>query len=331
MIEEESFHKPEEQITTDKPSEKGWEPINFDITKLNLDKAMRKHAFYHSVGSELSKADQLAPKSRPDKFDKVGDVLPIELVEHDEESKSSVNWKVLGDIREESNWTPENAAKTLANFRLIKRRKIVYDKPVLVIYNPNSGKKKNFIPMIETRFEAANIPFELKPTTQALDPLNFAMTIDLSNYSLLVACGGDGTVHEVVNGMLAREDKKKIPLAILPNGSGDDFCSSLGILSMDHALDYICKGETIKVDTARVLLDHDSEDSLPQGLERLNFCRHMIINSGCAMPPLIAFKAKYWKTCCGKTSYAIATLVEAMKGNLVSEIFEVHVDGEKFT
>lgn len=151
----------------------------------------------------------------------------------------------------------------MANFRLIKRRKIVYDKPVLVIYNPVSGKKKNFIPMIETRFGAANIPFELKPTRQALDPLNFAMTIDLSNYSVLVACGGDGTVHEVVNGMLAREDKKKIPIAILPNGSGDDFCSSLGILSMDHALDYICKGETIKVDTVRILLDHDSEDSLP--------------------------------------------------------------------
>lgn len=57
----------------------------------------------------------------------------------------------------------------------------------------------------------------------------------------------------------------------------------------------------------------------------------MLINSGCAMPPLIAFKAKFWKTCCGKTSYPIATLIEAIKGNLVSEIFEVHVDGEKFT
>lgn len=185
--------------------------------------------------------------------------------------------------------------------------------------------------MIETRFEAANIPFELMPTGQPLDPLNFAINIDLSNYSLLVAAGGDGTVHEVVNGLLARPDKKKIPLAFMPNGSGDDFCSALGILSMDHALDYICKGETIKVDTVRVLLDHDSEDALPEGLERFNFCRHMVINSGCAMPPLIAFKAKWWKTCCGKTSYAIATLVEAMKGNLISEIFEVHVDGEKYT
>lgn len=146
---------------------------------------------------------------------------------------------------------------------------------------------------------------------------------------MLVAAGGDGTVHEVVNGLLFREDKKKIPLAFIPNGSGDDCCNSLGIMSVDHALDYICKGEIIKCDTARILLDHESESTLPEGLERLNFCRYMVINSGCAMPPLISFKAKYWKTCCGKASYSIAALIEAMKGNLVSDIFEVFVDGQK--
>ena len=93
------------------------------------------------------------------------------------------------------------------------------------------------------------------------------MEIDISNYSLLVTAGGDGTHHEVVNGLLARADKKRIPLAFLPNGSGDDFCSAVGIMSMDHGLDYICKGETIKVDTIQCLLDHESEETLPEGLE----------------------------------------------------------------
>lgn len=146
---------------------------------------------------------------------------------------------------------------------------------------------------------------------------------------MLVACGGDGTVHEIANGLLMREDKKRIPLAFLPNGSGDDFCSSLGILSMDHGLDYICKGETIKVDTVRVMLDHQSEDTLPEGMERYAVCRHMLINSGCAMPPLVSIKAKFWKGCCGKASYTIATLIEAAKGNLVSDNFEILVDGKR--
>lgn len=144
---------------------------------------------------------------------------------------------------------------------------------------------------------------------------------------MLIACGGDGTVHEVVNGLLMREDKKNIPVAFLPNGSGDDFCSALGIMNMDDALNYICKGETIKVDTVRVLLDNATEDTLPEGMARYDFCRHMVINSGCAMPPLVSLKAKPYKQCCGKSSYTIATILEACKGNLVSDNFEVIIDG----
>jgi len=39
----------------------------------------------------------------------------------------------------------------LKHFRLIKRRKIKFDNPVLIIYNPNSGTKKDFIPKISER------------------------------------------------------------------------------------------------------------------------------------------------------------------------------------
>ena len=214
---------------------------------------------------------------------------------------------------------------------MIKRKKLSYDKPVLVIYNPNSGKKNNLVPTLSARFETAKIKVEFKPTQKYLDPFNFAREIDLSQYSLLVVAGGDGTVHEVANGMLMREDKKKSPLAFIPNGSGDDFCSAIGVMSVDHALDYICKGEIIKCDTVRVLMDYESEETLPEGIERLNHLRYMMINSSAALPPLVAFKAKAWKACCGKTSYTIATLIEAMKGNVIPDIFDVFVDGEKVT
>ena len=40
----------------------------------------------------------------------------------------------------------------------------------------------------------------------------------------MVAVGGDGTMHEVVNGMLHRKDKKRLPIAFIPNGSGNDLC-----------------------------------------------------------------------------------------------------------
>jgi diacylglycerol kinase family enzyme len=44
----------------------------------------------------------------------------------------------------------------------------------------------------------------------------------MDQYSALVACGGDGTIFEVINAMLLRKDRKRLPVCFLPNGSGND-------------------------------------------------------------------------------------------------------------
>ncbi len=59
-----------------------------------------------------------------------------------------------------------------------------------------------------------------------------------------------------------REDKKKVPLAFIPNGSGNDTCKSIGIYSIDQALDYIRKGDLVKIDLNRVLVDSDNFEEL---------------------------------------------------------------------
>jgi diacylglycerol kinase (ATP) len=69
-------------------------------------------------------------------------------------------------------------------------------------------------------------------TTGFMDGWKKAQTVDIDNYSALVAVGGDGTLHEVVNGMMFRPDKKRIPIAFLPNGSGNDTCKSIGCHSV---------------------------------------------------------------------------------------------------
>jgi len=49
----------------------------------------------------------------------------------------------------------------------------------------------------------------------------------------LVAVGGDGTMHEVINGMLQRADGLTLPISMIPNGSGNDLVGCLGIKDID--------------------------------------------------------------------------------------------------
>ncbi len=145
----------------------------------------------------------------------------------------------------------------LSKFELVKTRKITYDKPILIIYNPRSGTHANLVPLIEARLNKEKVPFEFKRTGKARDTYFFAKEIDLDLYSMLVAAGGDGSYHEVVNGMLARPDKKKIPIGLIPNGSGNDTCSAIGVMNLEDALNYIVNAEVLPIDTVRCLIDHD--------------------------------------------------------------------------
>lgn len=85
-----------------------------------------------------------------------------------------------------------------------------------------------------------------------MDAWQIVQNIPFEEHSAIVAVGGDGTLHEVVNGMMFWPDKKKLPIALVPNGSGNDTCKSIGLNSIDQALEYIKKGDTLKVDLNRV-------------------------------------------------------------------------------
>lgn len=150
-------------------------------------------------------------------------------------------------------------AELQSKFEQTTTRKLTYDKPICIIYNPHSGRMTNLIPLIEQRLQKEKITFDLMKTKQAGDTYRFAKELDIEKYSLLVAAGGDGSYHEVVNGMLARPDGKKIPIGMVPNGSGNDTPHSIGIESLDHALDYLVNREVVSIDTIRCLMDVESE------------------------------------------------------------------------
>jgi len=167
-------------------------------------------------------------------------------------------------------------------------RKLVYHKPICIIYNPNSGKKTNLVPVIEERLGADNVPYVLMPTQKAGDTFTYAYELEIEKYSLLVAAGGDGTYHEVINGMLMRKDGKKLPIGLIPNGSGNDLCNSFHLKTLEDALDAICNKSILSIDSVRVLVDREDEEGLPDGIERMSHMRHMVNNTLLSFPAKVA-------------------------------------------
>ena len=158
------------------------------------------------------------------------------------------------------------------------------------------------------------------------------MNFDIDKYSALVLVGGDGTIHEGLNGLLRREDGKKIPVGLLPNGSGDDACGgfSLEIGGIRQGLEYILKGDTIKVDAIKVLIDHNSEQELYESAKKdpsikiEDYLRYSFINSGLCISANIARNAAALKPRLGSIAYTLQSLIELVKFRM--ERFDIEVD-----
>lgn len=64
---------------------------------------------------------------------------------------------------------------------------------------------------------------------------------------LVIAMGGDGTVHEVMNGLMQVPEDKRPIMGIVPIGSGNDFAYAMGITQKSaHALAHALKAENIR-------------------------------------------------------------------------------------
>lgn len=79
-----------------------------------------------------------------------------------------------------------------------------------------------------------------------------AQTAALDGYDVVTAVGGDGTVHEVVNG-LYQAGKPETALGVIPIGSGNDFAFANGIaMDMETAVARLFTGTIKTVDLARI-------------------------------------------------------------------------------
>lgn len=124
-------------------------------------------------------------------------------------------------------------------------------KKMMFVYNPYSGKAqiKNHLYDIINLFSNAGYEITIHATNKPKDAMEISENLD-DSYDLLVCCGGDGTLDEVVTGR--RKAHKKYPIGYIPAGSTNDFASSLCIPNdMAEAAEHIIHGNYFYCDLGK--------------------------------------------------------------------------------
>ena len=100
---------------------------------------------------------------------------------------------------------------------------------MLMIVNPCSGrmKIKNYLFDITQIFCKAGYTVTTHITTKRGNATEVASCAKKNGYDIIVCCGGDGTLNEVINGIIS--GKEDIMLGYIPSGSTNDFARTLGI------------------------------------------------------------------------------------------------------
>lgn len=181
-----------------------------------------------------------------------------------------------------------------------------------LIYNPLSGrlrwKRQRDLDRATHLLDAYGIRIVRIPTTGAGSATALAREQVAAGRDLIIACGGDGTVNEVVNGMAG----SRVPLALLPAGTGNVLAKELGLpWDIWRAAEYIPAGEV-----RRIALGRAGE-------------RYFICMAGVGVDANIVYRLSV------KTKLSLGMLaywIESFRQLLAYEfpLFSVRVEGQSF-
>jgi YegS/Rv2252/BmrU family lipid kinase len=134
---------------------------------------------------------------------------------------------------------------------------------IAIILNGISGKKTNFRKRILPRLEQ-NFSVQVFETKSPNDAFQLASEAVAKKFDLIIAAGGDGTLHQVLNGMLnGNEAIDNLPiLGLIPIGTGNDFARSIGLKSIQSLITSISKRQTRSVNVGKIHFTNSENDQL---------------------------------------------------------------------
>ena len=174
-------------------------------------------------------------------------------------------------------------------------------KKYYLLVNPKGGHKRGLeiYEKVKHIFSSAGTNITVLHTEYAGHAFDFANTLDFVGYDGLCAIGGDGTMYELINGMLKRDDNHKIPIGLITGGTGNSFMYDVDCLDPVDAAKRIVQHKLRPLDIAKVNANGEL------------FYSFNIIGWGLATDAGKLAEKLRWL---GGVRYDVASIIEVLKG-----------------
>jgi YegS/Rv2252/BmrU family lipid kinase len=195
----------------------------------------------------------------------------------------------------------------------------------LVIVNPESagGATNDSWPGIASDLRTHFGAFTPKFTSHPGHAIELATAAAREGAKLIIACGGDGTISEVANGILV--SGKDAELGLLPSGTGGDFRKTLGIPRRARdAAEILRTGHTRQIDVGRVTFNAASgaqESRYFLGVASLGMTADVIQRVKEGGPDWLPLKGPRWLS--GRVSFGVSMLQTALRTEATQVVVQV--------
>lgn len=168
-----------------------------------------------------------------------------------------------------------------------------------VIMNPFSGRWSALEnqAVLEAALKAVGLDYELALTEKPGHAGDLAAEAVKRGFNPIVAAGGDGTISEVLNGMMRVDAGETLPtFGVLPTGTANDLADNIGIpKNLEQAARILSNGHTRQLDVIRVNQ------------------RYFVNNAGLGLEPFVTLQQEKMKKLRGNLRYMVATLKAIMQ------------------
>lgn len=123
-----------------------------------------------------------------------------------------------------------------------------------VIVNPMSGLKRGLrvVDYVRPVFAAAGVNLDVHVTRKPGHATEIVQSLNCDSCDGICVIGGDGTFHEVVDGLMHRSDPIPVPLGVIPAGTGNTIAEHLRIGDPLDAARKMVAGEPLPLDVVEV-------------------------------------------------------------------------------